>query len=107
MEKENTRFPERVVPEELNQEASTSAIMTNIEKDVNFEKYEEENKVGETKEEDIEKPTQELPVVQDSPIKKSLPILFKSERQEYWLDKRNQELEEAYKKIAPDRKSVV
>ncbi len=101
MEKENTRFPERFVHEELNPEASSSAIMPNIEKDLGFEKYEKENQVAETKEDDIEKHPQELPVVQDSPSKKSPPILFKSERQEYWLDKRNPELEEAYKKIAP------
>lgn len=101
MEKESPVIPQSMIPKEINPEASTDIEVKNTEI---LEEEERENKDSVVQNLDIEEgkdvDSASAHEVKDL-VKASPPILFKKERQEYWLDKRDWELEEAYSRIAP------
>ncbi len=101
MEKENQTLPEMIIPEDINPEARVTAHEENGEIHENQEISQQEVV------DELDAPTDKKDALAVEPIEKvesgrvAPPITYKRERQEYWLGKRDTELEEAYSKIAP------
>lgn len=102
MEKENPRIPEKHIIEDINSEAPSAEFPLSLETELKSEKVEEERFENSTKGKEEGDVSVTLPSIEDNIRNGAPPIQYKPERQKYWLDKRDLELEEAYRRIAPD-----